>query len=161
MGTPHVNLDLNGAEIRGELDERNPPIYLPNQPSDSPLLALDIGGKRFFFFLFGQFCDRNGVKFVSILMCRFDFVLNLGTLIKLVYFSNGKEGNAGGERGVRKLGGKLHFTKFETRRLDECLDFIVSKKLLCGKNLQAYAFVRVIVLLAINSYHALNCLYVS
>nr|CAD1827160.1 unnamed protein product [Ananas comosus var. bracteatus] len=82
MGTPHVNLDLNGAEIRGELDERNPPIYLPNQPSDSPLLALDIGG----------------------------------TLIKLVYFSNGKEGNAG----------------FETRRLDECLDFIVSKKLLCG-----------------------------
>lgn len=40
-----------------------------------------------------------------------------GTLIKLVYFENGK----------------LNFVKFETRKLDECLDFIQSKKFLNGK----------------------------
>lgn len=39
-----ANLNLGGAEIRGDLDERNPPIFLPNQPPDSSLLALDIGG---------------------------------------------------------------------------------------------------------------------
>ncbi|CAL9090342.1 unnamed protein product [Musa acuminata var. zebrina] len=75
-----ANLNLGGAEIRGDLDERNPPIFLPNQPPDSSLLALDIGG----------------------------------TLIKLVYFSEGL----------------LHFVKFERRRLHDCLDFIRSKKLI-------------------------------
>lgn len=39
-----------------------------------------------------------------------------GTLIKLVYFESGK----------------LNFVKFETRRLDECLNFVQSKKLLNG-----------------------------
>lgn len=76
------NIDLSGAEICGESDERNPPICLPNQSSDHPLIALDIGG----------------------------------TLIKLVYFENGK----------------LNFVKFQTSGLDHCLDFIRSKKLLNG-----------------------------
>ncbi|XP_020241723.1 pantothenate kinase 1-like isoform X1 [Asparagus officinalis] len=40
-----------------------------------------------------------------------------GTLIKLVYFENGK----------------LNFVKFETSRLEECLDFIQDKKLLNGR----------------------------
>ncbi|WOK91944.1 pantothenate kinase 1-like [Canna indica] len=81
------NLDHRGAEIRGAPEERNPPIALPNQPPDSSLLALDIGG----------------------------------TLIKLVYFSDGL----------------LHFVKFERRRLHECFDFIRSKNLICGKGLSA------------------------
>ncbi|KAL6861208.1 hypothetical protein ACP4OV_016908 [Aristida adscensionis] len=39
------SIDLSGAEIRGDLDGRNPPIFLPRQPAAaSPLLALDIGG---------------------------------------------------------------------------------------------------------------------
>lgn len=37
-------LDLGGAEIRGDFEERNPPIALPNQRLDSSVLALDIGG---------------------------------------------------------------------------------------------------------------------
>lgn len=37
-------VDLSGAEIRGDLEDRNPPIFLPRQPAASPLLALDIGG---------------------------------------------------------------------------------------------------------------------
>jgi len=39
-----VGVDLSGAEIRGGLEDRNPPIFLPRQPAASPLLALDIGG---------------------------------------------------------------------------------------------------------------------
>ncbi|KAJ3695960.1 hypothetical protein LUZ60_001337 [Juncus effusus] len=86
-------IDLTGAEICGEVDEQNPPIGLPNQASDSPLLALDIGG----------------------------------TLIKLVYFTGGKEE---GRNGDKSVGGQLRFMKFERRRLDECFEFIQSKKLL-------------------------------
>ncbi|KAJ1698700.1 hypothetical protein LUZ63_007212 [Rhynchospora breviuscula] len=88
-----AKLDLTGAEICGELDEQNPPIHLPNQASDAPLLALDIGG----------------------------------TLIKIVYFKESKEE---GKNGNRSVGGKLRFVKFERRRLDECLEFIQSKRLI-------------------------------
>jgi hypothetical protein len=37
-------IDLSGAEIRGDLEGRNPPIFLPRQPAAAPLVALDIGG---------------------------------------------------------------------------------------------------------------------
>ncbi|XP_010932471.1 pantothenate kinase 1 [Elaeis guineensis] len=96
MESPHVKLELSGAEIFGNLDERNPPVRLPNQPSDASLLALDIGG----------------------------------TLIKLVYFSDGNEGNEQIGSGNAALGGELRFVKFERRRLDDCLEFIKSKKLI-------------------------------
>ncbi|XP_038976660.1 pantothenate kinase 1-like [Phoenix dactylifera] len=96
MELPHVKLELSGAEISGNLDERNPPICLPNQPSDASLLALDIGG----------------------------------TLIKLVYFSGGNEGNEQIGSGNATPGGELRFVKFERRRLGDCLEFIKSKKLI-------------------------------
>lgn len=90
-------LNFKGAEIRGEFEERNPPISLPNQSPDSALLAVDIGG----------------------------------TLIKLVYF----EGNAELKGSREAIGGQLRFVKFQTSRLDECLEFIRSKGLLYGKGL--------------------------
>jgi len=37
-------VDLSGAEIRGDLEARNPPIFLPRQPAAASLVALDIGG---------------------------------------------------------------------------------------------------------------------
>jgi hypothetical protein len=37
-------LDLSGAAIHGNLEDRNPPILLPNQSDDISHLALDIGG---------------------------------------------------------------------------------------------------------------------
>lgn len=47
-----------------------------------------------------------------------------GSLIKLVYFS------MGGPRSARvQAGGKLHFVKFETSKVDECIEFIESKGL--------------------------------
>jgi hypothetical protein len=35
----------------------------------------------------------------------------------------------GGRRSYPVLGGRLHFVKFETGKLNECLDFISSKQL--------------------------------
>ncbi|MCL7046844.1 hypothetical protein MKW94_021715 [Papaver nudicaule] len=108
-------LNLNGAAIcQGNSQGRDPAILLPNQSDDIPLLALDIGG----------------------------------TLIKLVYFSRredpladdqqkktlkeGQEVSNGSSRSYPIKGGCLHFLKFETRKINECLDFIDSKQLHCG-----------------------------
>uniref|UniRef100_A0A0E0EU66 Pantothenate kinase 2 n=1 Tax=Oryza meridionalis TaxID=40149 RepID=A0A0E0EU66_9ORYZ len=104
-------LDLSGAAIHGNLEDRNPTILLPNQSDDISHLALDIGG----------------------------------SLIKLVYFSRHAEHSSedkrklstkrrlgmlnGGRRSYPVLGGRLHFVKFETGKLSECLDFISSKQL--------------------------------
>uniref|UniRef100_A0A0E0QUA8 Pantothenate kinase 2 n=2 Tax=Oryza TaxID=4527 RepID=A0A0E0QUA8_ORYRU len=104
-------LDLSGAAIHGNLEDRNPTILLPNQSDDISHLALDIGG----------------------------------SLIKLVYFSRHAEHSSedkrklstkrrlgmlnGGRRSYPVLGGRLHFVKFETGKLNECLDFISSKQL--------------------------------
>lgn len=71
-----------------------------------------------------------------------------GSLIKLIYFSR-HEGHPvddrrkrtikqrlgvsnGNRRSYPILGGRLHFVKFETRKINECLEFISSKQLHCG-----------------------------
>ncbi|KAK1268032.1 Pantothenate kinase 2 [Acorus gramineus] len=107
-------LDLTGAAIQGNFEERNPTILLPNQSDDISHLALDIGG----------------------------------SLIKLVYFSRHEDHPAddkrkrsikkrlglsnGNRRSYPILGGRLHFVKFETLKLNECLDFISTKQLHVG-----------------------------
>lgn len=107
-------LDVSGAAIQGNFEERDPTILLPNQSDDISHLALDIGG----------------------------------SLIKLIYFSR-HEGKPvedkrkwsvkqrfgitnGSRRSYPILGGRLHFVKFETNKINECLDFIKSKQLHCG-----------------------------
>ncbi|KAL1566182.1 Pantothenate kinase 2, mitochondrial [Salvia divinorum] len=104
-------LDLSGAAIQGNFEEKDPTILLPNQSDDISHLALDIGG----------------------------------SLIKLVYFSR-HENQPVNDRSRRIikarlgitnfnrrsfpiLGGRLHFVKFETAKINECLDFIYSKQL--------------------------------
>ncbi|GAB4845691.1 Pantothenate kinase 2, mitochondrial [Ancistrocladus abbreviatus] len=107
-------LDLSGAAIQGNFEERDPTILLPNQSDDISHLALDIGG----------------------------------SLIKLVYFSRHEDkpvedkrkrtvkqrfSIANGNRiSYPILGGRLHFVKFETSKINECLEFIRSKQLHCG-----------------------------
>ncbi|XP_048137630.1 pantothenate kinase 2 isoform X1 [Rhodamnia argentea] len=104
-------LDLSKAAIQGTFEERDPTILLPNQSDDISHLALDIGG----------------------------------SLIKLVYFSRHEEQSTVDKRkktvkqrlgisnGIRRsypiLGGRLHFVKFETNKINECLEFIDSKQL--------------------------------
>ncbi|KAL5544195.1 hypothetical protein UlMin_007979 [Ulmus minor] len=107
-------LDLSKAAIQPNSQERDPTILLPNQSDDISHLALDIGG----------------------------------SLIKLVYFSRHENHSSNDKRkktlkerlgisnGSRRsypiLGGRLHFVKFETHKINECLDFISSKQLHCG-----------------------------
>lgn len=84
-------------------------------------------------------------------ICAFDqfiqlfFLCVLGSLIKLVYFSRHEDRvvndkrkkslserlgvNNGNRRSFPILGGRLHFVKFETAKINECLDFIHSKQL--------------------------------
>ncbi|KAI3785775.1 hypothetical protein L1987_44900 [Smallanthus sonchifolius] len=97
-------LDLSGAAIQGNFEERDPTILLPNQSDDISHLALDIGG----------------------------------SLIKLVYFSRHEKERFGVTNGSRRsfpiLGGRLHFVKFETSKINECLEFIHSKQLHRGDN---------------------------
>ena len=69
-----------------------------------------------------------------------------GSLIKLVYFSRHRDQSTydkrminvnnrlgfppnGNRRSYPILGGRLHFVKFETSKINECLDFISSKQL--------------------------------
>lgn len=85
---------------------------------------------------------------LSIVLTFFYFELyiwRLGSLIKLIYFSRHAELSTkdkrkistkrrlgmfnGGRRSYPILGGRLHFVKFETEKLNECLDFISSKQL--------------------------------
>ncbi|PRQ40742.1 putative pantothenate kinase [Rosa chinensis] len=104
-------LDLSKAAIQGTFEERDPTILLPNQSDHLSHLALDIGG----------------------------------SLIKLVYFSRHEDQSIddkrkktlkerlgisnGSRRSYPVLGGRLHFVKFETTKINECLDFIYSKQL--------------------------------
>jgi hypothetical protein len=76
---------------------------------------------------------------------EFNSMFLSGSLIKLVYFSRHAEHSTdnkrkvsikrrlgmfnGGRRSFPILGGRLHFVKFETGKLNECLDFISSKQL--------------------------------
>ncbi|XP_022736931.1 pantothenate kinase 2 isoform X1 [Durio zibethinus] len=108
-------LDLSKAAIQGNSEERDPTILLPNQSDDISHLALDIGG----------------------------------SLIKLVYFSRHEDQSSddkrkrtvkerlgisnGNRRSYPILGGRLHFVKFETSKLNECLEFISSKQLHRGR----------------------------
>ncbi|XP_059303936.1 pantothenate kinase 2 isoform X2 [Lycium ferocissimum] len=107
-------LDVSGAAIQGNFEEKDPTILLPNQSDDISHLALDIGG----------------------------------SLIKLIYFSRHADWQVddrrkrkvkerlgvsnGNRRSFPILGGRLHFVKFETSKINECLDFIHSKQLHCG-----------------------------
>ncbi|XP_002991207.2 pantothenate kinase 2 [Selaginella moellendorffii] len=99
-------LDLSGAAIQGSTEDRNPSILLPNQNDDISHFAIDIGG----------------------------------SLIKLIYFSRHPEPSSSRRSGEQPKspslrghfsGGRLHFVKFETGKINECLDFIESKRLHC------------------------------
>ncbi|WVZ82039.1 hypothetical protein U9M48_029351 [Paspalum notatum var. saurae] len=59
-GGPAV--DLAGAEIRGDMEAGNPPIFLPRQPAAPPLLALDIGGTLIKLVYTASCCGAGGAE---------------------------------------------------------------------------------------------------
>lgn len=104
-------LDLSGAAIHGTLEDRNPTILLPNQSDDISHLALDIGGSLIKLVYFSRHADQPT-----------EDKRKLSTKRRLEIFT-------GARRSYPVLGGRLHFVKFETGKLTECLDFISSKQL--------------------------------
>ncbi|KAF9667873.1 hypothetical protein SADUNF_Sadunf15G0068500 [Salix dunnii] len=135
-------LDLSKAAIEGTFEERDPTILLPNQSDDISHLALDIGGS-----------DQSSAKSGLWFFVSNDVNISLwhdiwGSLIKLVYFSRHQDRptndkrkktvkerfgiSNGNRRSYPILGGRLHFVKFETSKINECLDFISSKQLHYG-----------------------------
>ncbi|KAE8813744.1 pantothenate kinase 2 [Hordeum vulgare] len=104
-------LDLSGAAIHGTLEDRNPTILLPNQSDDISHLALDIGGSLIKLVYFSRHADQPT-----------EDKRKLSTKRRLEIFT-------GARRSYPVLGGRLHFVKFETGKLNECLDFISSKQL--------------------------------
>ncbi|KAK4842681.1 hypothetical protein QYF36_025926 [Acer negundo] len=57
-----------------------------------------------------------------------------GTLIKLVYFSRNKDRPIDENKNSKNsvIEGRLHFAKFETSKINDCLEFILSNKLHLG-----------------------------
>lgn len=105
-------LDLSGAAIQGNFEERNPTILLPNQSDDISHLAIDIGGSLIKLVYFSRHEERSVVNYRQKKFVR----ERLGV-------SNCNR------RSYPILGGRLHFVKFETHKINECLDFISSKQL--------------------------------
>ncbi|WCJ36080.1 pantothenate kinase 2 [Euphorbia peplus] len=104
-------LDLSKAAIQGNSEDKDPTILLPNQSDDISHLALDIGGSLIKLVYFSRHEDRSiDDKRKQIVKERFGI-------------SNGSR------RSYPVLGGRLHFVKFETSKINECLDFISSKQL--------------------------------
>ncbi|KAK6249510.1 hypothetical protein SCA6_003515 [Theobroma cacao] len=104
-------LDLSKAAIQGSSEERDPTILLPNQSDDISHLALDIGGSLIKLVYFSRHEDRSIDD------------KRKKTVKERLGISNGNR------RSYPILGGRLHFVKFETSKLNECLDFISSKQL--------------------------------
>lgn len=104
-------LDVSGAAIQGNFEEKDPTILLPNQTDDISHLALDIGGSLIKLVYFSRHADRQ---------------VDDRRKRKVLGVSNGSR------RSYPILGGRLHFVKFETSKINECLDFIYSKQLHCG-----------------------------
>lgn len=96
-----------------------------------------------FFFFLKYWCDFENISLIKNL--KTDMKVMAGSLIKLVYFSRHENHSIDDERrknvkarlgisnGNRRsypiLGGRLHFVKFETHKINECIDFISSKQL--------------------------------
>ncbi|CAD6339886.1 unnamed protein product [Miscanthus lutarioriparius] len=118
-------VDLSGAEIRGGLEDRNPPIFLPRQPAASPLLALDIGGtliKLVYTASCGGGADGADLRFAKFERRRlqecFDFIRAEGLLA-----CNGGT-RPGGENVTLKAtgGGAYKFADDFLEKLGVCLD---------------------------------------
>ncbi|XP_071902178.1 pantothenate kinase 2-like [Coffea arabica] len=107
-------LDVSGAAIQGNFEERDPTILLPNQSDDISHLALDIGGSLIKLVYFSRHEDRPVNDRIK------------KTIKERLGISNGNR------RSYPVLGGRLHFVKFETNKINQCLDFISSKQLHCG-----------------------------
>ncbi|KAK4766631.1 hypothetical protein SAY87_008273 [Trapa incisa] len=112
LSSSRPQLDLSKAEIQGNFEERDPTILLPNQSDDISHLAVDIGGSLIKLVYFSRHEDHSN-----------DDDKRKRTAKQRLGITNGRR------RSYPILGGRLHFVKFETSKINKCLDFIHSKQL--------------------------------
>ncbi|KAL3694170.1 hypothetical protein R1sor_007821 [Riccia sorocarpa] len=110
-------LVLSGAAIQGSTDDKSPSIVLPHQTDELCHFAVDVGGSLVKLVYFSRQADPPLVYSGS----------PPGKSIK--ERDRAKEAEGGRKNPI--LGGRLHFVKFETSKINECLDFIQSKRLHC------------------------------
>lgn len=109
-------LDLSGAAIhRSPEEDRTPAILLPNQSDDISHFAIDIGGSLIKLVYFSRHAECSKIPLTP----------------RKVHGLEGERGalSPGQRHAFPVLGGRLHFVKFETSKINECIDFIESKKL--------------------------------
>lgn len=127
------------AKERAQLEIGNLEIHQKSEPmeeSEAQIshLALDIGGNTLnqpLKIFWASVHLLKGFIFLAL------FVFLPGSLIKLVYFSRNSDDSSSknsvpvsnGNEGRPVLEGKLHFAKFETAKIHDCIDFIQSKQL--------------------------------
>ncbi|KAI3976258.1 hypothetical protein MKX01_021800 [Papaver californicum] len=104
-------LNLRGAEIQGNYEEKDPTILLPNQCDDISHLALDIGGSLIKLVYFSKHEQDRSKKSPKDTIGGSSF--NRRNMLSA----------------SSSCGGRLHFVNFETQKINECLDFISSKQL--------------------------------
>eukprot|EP00249_Psilotum_nudum_P020571 c27763_g1_i2 orf=375-1811(-) len=110
-------LDLSGAAIHGSMEDCHPTILLPNQSDDILHFAIDIGGSLIKLVYFSRHAESPKKS---------------ATPVKTYVWKQWGEGILPGiHSAFPVLGGRLHFVKFETSKLNDCLEFIESKKLHC------------------------------
>ncbi|XP_024385144.1 pantothenate kinase 2 isoform X2 [Physcomitrium patens] len=114
-------LDLSGAAIQGSREDKNPSIVLPNQSEEISHFAVDLGGSLIKLVYFSRRADRETTNSGN---------RALSPVRKLDHLKRGGfEAELRRYGGFPILGGRLHFVKFETSKVNDCLDFIQSKRL--------------------------------
>lgn len=109
-------LNLRGAEIQGNYEEKDPTILLPNQSDDISHLALDIGGSLIKLVYFSRHDQDRSKKSPK-------HTVGSSSFNRRNMLSSSSSG-----------GGRLHFVNFETQKINECLEFISSKQLHLGSS---------------------------
>ncbi|GAQ88623.1 pantothenate kinase 2 [Klebsormidium nitens] len=139
--SPRPVLNLSGAAIHGPEEEKHPSILLPNQQQDVSHFAIDIGGSLIKLVYFskhpdstppldrskGQTRPPTPPQAPDALQERASSHEGAGTSKAAV--SSPRLSSWPSLRAALRKGGRLHFVKFETAKLSECLEFIEQKKL--------------------------------
>eukprot|EP00899_Mesostigma_viride_P013960 jgi/Mesvir1/22565/Mv18570-RA.2 len=134
---PHLNLSgaaiSGGGTAAGDDERLVPTILLPNQSADVSHFAIDIGGSLIKLVYFSRALS-DPMRLATVGGLRSPYPKGGVSSPPLGKHrekrdSVGMDGAADAEGAAGLSGGRLHFVKFETAKLQEFIDFVFSKKL--------------------------------